>query len=147
MDNPETGDVSFEARGRTFTLRYTTGAFVALERYLDRGIIDIYDELAMWSPKFDMTTRKPIPEKPEETLARLRKLLVGFIRALFWAGFHDRHPEVTVDEAGDIMTEIGGMMAGYRLVVEGLSNSRTAAEGEKSPPPKRPSSRRTGSAS
>lgn len=148
MDNPETGDVSFQAQGQTFTLRYTTAAFVALESYLDRGIVDIYEELAKWSPKFDPATLKPLPEQPEETLARVRKMRVGFMRALFWAGFHDLHKDVTVDDAGEIMTEIGGMMAVYRLVVEGLGNSRASGvQGEKSRPPKRSTSRRTGSAS
>jgi hypothetical protein len=145
MDNPETGDVSFQAQGRTFTLRYTVGAFVALENFLDRGIIDIYDELATWSPPFDPETRKPVAETPEQVRRRVKNMRVGFMRAVFWAGLHDQHREVTLDQAGDLMTEIGGMMAAYRLVVQGISLSKSPAGSEDSArPPKRPSRGRTG---
>ena len=136
MDNPQTGDVSFQARGQTFTLRYTTSAFAALENYLDRGIIDILEELQTWSPKFDPKTQKPIPETAEQSLARIRKLRVGFMCAVFWAGFHDLHREVTFDEAGEIMTEIGGMMAAYKLVVEGISNAQVPGGGGNARPQK-----------
>lgn len=145
MDNPETGDVSFEARGKRYTLRYTTAAFVSLEAHLDRGIFDIYEELATWSPQFDPKTKKPVPESDEQTLARIRKLRVGFMRALFWAGFHDLHRDVTVDEAGEIMKEIGGMMAAYRLVVEGISAAQQPPQAEAAGrPPKRSAKGQTG---
>lgn len=148
MDNPETGDVSFAARGKTFTLRYTTAAFIALEVYLDRGVVDILDELSQWSPPFDPETRKPLPETPEALRARIKGLRAGFMRAVFWAGFHDLHRDVTIDDAGEIMTEIGGMMSVYRLVVEGIAASQNPATGESPRPPKGSGKKgRTGSAS
>lgn len=146
MDNPETGDVSFECEGKSYTLRYTTAAFVALESYLDRGIVDIYDELSRWSPKFDPVTRKPIPETPKETIDRAKGMRLGFMRALFWAGMHDLHREVTVDEAGEIMTKIGGMTAAFALVMRGVANSQSdSSAGSAVPRPlKRSAARRRG---
>lgn len=146
MDNPETGDVSFEARGRTFTLRYTTAAFVALEAFLDRGIIDIFDELRTWLPKYDPTTMRPVAETEQDVLARVKTLRLGFMRAVFWAGFHDMHRNVSVDEAGEIMEEIGGMMAAYQLVAQGISSAKSSG-GSQPRPPKGRARRRTGSAS
>ncbi len=149
MDNPETGDVSFEANGRTYVLRYTTAAFVALEAHLDRGILDIYEELATWSPPFDPATRLMLPETPEQLVARVKTMRLGFMRALFWAGFHDLHPEVTIDQAGELLKAVGGMMAAYKLVVEGVSRAQPrGGEGASARPPRGPAGRRrTGSAS
>lgn len=148
MDNPETGDVSFEANGKTYVLRYTTAAFVALEAYLDRGIIDIYEELSTWSPPFDPEKKVALAETPQQILARVKKMRLGFMRAVFWAGFHDRHRDVTIDQAGELMESIGGMMVAYKLVVEGVSHSHARGQEGAARPPKGPSGRRrTGSVS
>jgi hypothetical protein len=141
MDNPETGDVSFEARGRTFTLRYTTAAFCALEEHLDRGMFDILEELGSWAPKFD-AKGKPLPETAEETSARVRRMRLGFCRAVFWAGFHDRHPEITIEQAGELMSEVGGMIGAMNLISKGMEAAQPK-KGENAParPPRRANGR------
>jgi len=148
MDNPETGDVSFEANGKTYVLRYTTAAYVALEAHLDRGIIDIYEELSTWSPPFDPAKQAPLKETPEQLVARVKRMRLGFMRALFWAGFHDLHREVTIEQAGELMETIGGMMEAYRLVVGGVSQSQArVGDGAARPPKGAAGRRRTGSTS
>lgn len=142
MDNRELGEVSFEASGETYTLRYSQGAFIALEEHLNRGILDIFDELISWGPKRDKNG-KPLSETQAEIEARVKRMRLGFCRSLFWAGFHDLHKDVSIERAGELMNQIGGMMGAYKLVVEGFSASWPAtAEGKsEARPPKRSSSR------
>ncbi|MBR1193239.1 hypothetical protein [Bradyrhizobium sp. AUGA SZCCT0160] len=138
MDNKENGEVSFEASGKSYTLRYTDGAFIALEEYLDRGIFDIFGELLSWGPKFD-AKGKPLPETQADVEARMKKMRLGFCRAVFWAGFHDLHKDVTIEQAGTIMKDIGGVLGVYALIVNGFAAALPDSKGEsEARPPKRP---------
>lgn len=144
MDNPETGDVSFEAQGQRFTLRFTTAAFIALEDQIGRGMLDILDEMQSWAPKLD-AKGKMVPETADETKARMGRVRLGFLRAVFWAGFHDRHPEITIEQAGDLMVFIGGMLGTLNLVARGIQAAQPKVESvPPRPPRRRPNARRTG---
>lgn len=138
MDNKENGEVSFEAGGQKYTLRYSDGAFIALEEHLGRGIFDIFDELLSWGPPFD-GKGKPLPETKAEVEARMKRMRLGFCRSLFWAGFHDLHKDVTIEKAGTLMKEVGGMMGVYSLVAEGFAVAMPGGKGQsEARPPKKP---------
>lgn len=151
MDNREIGEVSFAAGGRQFTLRYTSAAWIALEEYLGRGMFDLLDELLSYSPPFD-GKGKPLPESDAVRMQRLKKMKLGFVRALFWAGFHDRHKDVTIEQAGELMEEVGGMIGAYQLIMAGAAaaqptNENASGATQAARPRKRPTGSRTGAAS
>lgn len=127
MDNPMKGEVTFEAAGKTHTLVFSTNASCALEAHLDRGIADVLDEIGTWAQKTD-AKGIPIPETMEQMKARAKLVRVSLVRALFWAGLSDHHPELTIEDAGKLMTEIGGMNATVQLLTSGLTASQPDAE-------------------
>lgn len=89
MANPHRGEVSFEADGATYTLRYSANSLCELEESLGRGVIEITRELASW---------KDSPEK----------IRFGLIRAVFWAGLREHHPELDLKAAGELILAAGG---------------------------------------
>lgn len=139
------GEVSFAAGDKTYTLVFSNNAFCALEKHLNRGIFEIYEEIASWSPKLD-AKGKPLPETKGEMEARAKRIRLGFCRALFWAGLSERHPELTLEEAGALMTDAGGLIGVMNLISTGVSASHPAPEAGSSRPKKGPR-RGTGSAS
>lgn len=76
--NPHKGEVEFEARGETWTLRYSTNAICALEDDLDMGVEDIIERL-QGSPRMSL------------------------VRAVFRAGLGD----VSAETAGDLVDAVG----------------------------------------
>jgi len=150
MDNREIGEVSFVAGGRQYTLRYTSAAWIALEEHLGRGMFDVLDELLSYSPPFD-AKGKALPETHAATIQRLKRMKLGFIRAVFWAGFHDGHKDVSLEQAGDLMKEVGGMVGAYNLIMTGAAAAQPeqgkAGVGSPPRPRRRSSGSRTGSAS
>lgn len=85
MANPNKGEVSLVAGDTTYTLRFTTNAICALEELLGgRTITQIGNELNS-TEGMQMATA----------------------RAVVWAALLDRHPDVEVLDAGDIMTVAG----------------------------------------
>lgn len=144
MDNREIGEVTFTANDQIYTLRYTSSAWVALEAYLDRGMMDILEELMVYAPPRD-AKGNPVSEDNAATLKRIKRWRLGFVRALFWAGFHDRHKDVTIEDAGDMMDQVGGMVGVYNLVMAGVAAAQPAAkEGAGKSPPSRPRVRANG---
>ena len=118
MANPHKGELTFEADGTTYTLHYTHDALVELEDQLDRGIISIVSELERWT------------KDPE--LVRL-----SMVRAIFWAGLHDHHPEIDIKAAGELITKAGGLMVVLAMAGEGLGRAFGVPEMKGSRPPKR----------
>lgn len=84
MANPHRGEVGFDADGKEWLLRYSTNALCTLE-----------DDL-------DISTGELVEKMQQPSGVRMSTL-----RAVFWAGLQDHHPEVTKEQAGDLMTEIG----------------------------------------
>jgi hypothetical protein len=132
MGNPEKGEVSFQAGGETYTIVFSNNAWCVLEAHLDRGILDIYSEIESWAPKTD-AKGKPIPETKEQEQARVKRIKLGFCRALFWAGLIDRHPDLTVKQAGEIMTSAGGLLPVMNLITTGILHSQPEASGTPRP--------------
>jgi len=84
MTNIARGAVTFEAGGRTYTLSYSVNALCELEIALGEGIGQLAARLA----------------DPDN-------LKVNVLRTFVWGGLRDHHAELTEEDAGRLMTEIG----------------------------------------
>lgn len=88
MANPHRGETSVEIGGKTYVLCYGMNACAELENHLGRSFPEIVAELQSWK------------ENPE-------RIRVTTVRALLWAGLRRRHSSVTLEQAGDLIDEIG----------------------------------------
>lgn len=84
MPNKLRGEVALQAGEKTYTLHLSVNALCALENEVGRGANEIFVDLDKGN-----------------------KVKVGTIRAIVWAALTDNHPEITLKEAGAIITEIG----------------------------------------
>lgn len=84
MANKHRGEVGFSVDETDYTLRYSTNALCAMEDALDLGVNAVALLLA----------------DPSQVRMRI-------VRAVFWAGLTDRHPEISQADAGDIISAIG----------------------------------------
>lgn len=103
MANREKGEVSFEAQGKTWTLRFSTNALCELEDATGKGAMAVAEEM----------------NDPE-------RVRIKTLRAMFWAGLTDNH-DIDVKAAGDLMNEIGVDKAGL-LIGEAFQASFPDAE-------------------
>jgi len=111
MANANRGEVSFRVDGKEYTLRYSTNALCELEDKLDLGIHEIAQRLAN-----------------KETL-RLK-----MVRAVLWAGLRDHHPDLTIEEAGELVSK-AGMVDLLDKVGEAFTRSFGGGEGTEARPP------------
>jgi hypothetical protein len=86
VSNPLKGEVEFEADGKTYTLRYSADAICNLEEKAGRGFPVIAGELM----------------DPDTTSLRL-------VRMAIWAGLREHHPDITLQQAGELILAAGGM--------------------------------------
>lgn len=84
MANPHKGEVGFEVDGKEWVLRYSANALCTLEDELDMGTAALVAEL----------------QKPDG-------VRMATLRTVFWAGLQDRQQDVTREQAGELMSEIG----------------------------------------
>lgn len=111
MANRERGEVELKAGEKSYTLRLSYNAIAEIETLLDKGINDIAEML-----------RDP------------KDFRIGTWRAVLWGALRDRHPEVDLLTAGEIMGQ-----AGVDSVVSALGDAMTLAFPEREPgenPPK-----------
>lgn len=111
------GEASFELDGRTVTLVYDNDAFCAVEDAAGgRSFLEVLEEF--------------------QTGNGGRKPRLGSLRALLWAGFVAKHPEVTLSDAGDMI------MSGNEAALEAMGKAIEAAmpeapdDGTANPPKK-----------
>jgi len=143
MANPHRGEVGFEAGGVSYVLRFSINAICELENLLNRGFLDITDEMATWSPPAG-ADGKPKSETVLETVDRLRRIRAGTVRAVFWASLRDSRKDITVDQVGDLIEtpEIGGMMGALLLISRSLAAAQPPAR--PTPPAQKKRDRRGG---
>lgn len=84
MANPQRGEKSFEAFGKTWTLRLDINALCALEDALGYGTDDLKNKMT------DPSAQK-----------------IRIMRTLMWAALTSRHSDITQEKAGEIIGEIG----------------------------------------
>jgi hypothetical protein len=106
MANPHRGEVSFEADGKTWTMVFTTNAICELEA-------ETGESIHAFGSKLDAPSMK-------------------MVRVMVWAALRPRHPEITIEAAGDIMDAIGVEKAG-NLVSRAMSLLFTEAKGKPGP--------------
>ena len=86
MANPIKGEVVFEASGQTYTVVYSIDAICTLETMLDKPLRQIAQQIDQGR--------------------------ITAQRAALWAGLHERHPKVTLREAGELIPLIKGRNVG-----------------------------------
>lgn len=79
MANPARGEVAFTVADTEYTLKYSTNAICELEERLDKGLNVI--------------------------VANMERLTT--VRALLWAGLRAKHPDVTIQQAGELIDKVG----------------------------------------
>ena len=93
------GDVSFEAGGQTYRLRYSINALCDMEEALGMGVRDFY------------------------RLVSSGDLRMTHVRGAFWAGLRQHQPSITKAQAGDIIQALGGVDAATELLGEALTRA------------------------
>lgn len=86
MSNAPRGTVTLEVGGKVYTLRLTINAICELEDALS-------------------TPNKPVTFK--EITEAAEKGSLRHVRAVFWAALLERHPEMTLKDAGALISEVG----------------------------------------
>lgn len=84
MANPHRGDVDLVAGGETYRLRLDINAIAELEEHTGQSINEIAAALN------DTATMR-----------------MSLARAVFWGATRSTHPELSISDAGDIMSEAG----------------------------------------
>jgi hypothetical protein len=84
MGNPHRGEVSLPAGDNTHVIRFTMNSICRLEDHLGKPVTEIAALL--------------------QNPAGFR---MGMARAILWAGLLDKNPEITLETAGDIATDVG----------------------------------------
>lgn len=107
MANREKGEVSFEASGKTWTLKMGTNAWCLVE-----------SELGVDMSKID-----------------LNDLSMTRTRVFFWATLRHHHKDVSVEQAGELMDDIGTARS-VQLMTEALALQAPEAKAGDARPPK-----------
>lgn len=79
--NPVKGESSFVADGKTYTLRFTFESLVQVEQHFGKRIVRVFGDL--------------MSSEDGPALADLRFVV--------WQGLRHHHPEMTVEQAGDVI--------------------------------------------
>jgi hypothetical protein len=103
-NNPHRGELALEAGGRQLTLQYTQNSLVELEGVLGMGIVKIINEMQAWTQDSE-------------------RIRLSWVRALFWAGLIRHHPSITLEEAGELITEAGGLSAVLTVTGEAMQRA------------------------
>ena len=88
--NRETGEVTFEAGGRTYTLVLDLNAMTTVEGHFSTPEVHV-----------------PLPV----ILDHMNRGSVTHMRVFLWAALHEKHPELTLEEVGRLVTQAGGLAA------------------------------------
>lgn len=113
--NPLKGEVAFEVSGATYTLVYSINSLCTLEDRLDLTVQQIGERMS--------------------TAMRL-----SFLRQVFHGGLTSHHPQVTEEQAGELIQDLGVPRAG-ELIADAFF--KAFADGKESAAP-RPRKAKTG---
>ncbi len=116
MANKLKGEVSFQSGEKTYTMRFSANALCELEDALEMGVNTVATQLA----------------NPESMRLKM-------VRVVFWAGLRDHHPEITLHQAGEIITDVsltaamGLVSKAFELAFQDNSKAHPQRPGSKSP--------------
>lgn len=97
MTNPHRGQATFTVDGKTYTMRGSIDAICALESISGKGMIAIIRELS----------------DPE-------LMSLSLTRQVLWAMLQEHHPEMTLQDAGELIPAAGGLKAITKSIEEAL---------------------------
>jgi Phage tail tube protein, GTA-gp10 len=83
--NPHKGDTELIVGSKQYMLRYSHSALVKLEKQLDKGLVQVLQEMSA----------------PEQ-------MRIGTIVAMLWAGLQKHQPTMSMDDAADLLDDIEG---------------------------------------
>lgn len=118
MGNPHNGEASFQVEGKTYALRFSADAICQMEDALGLGIMAIAAEMSSW-------VKDP------------SRISMKFVRAVFWAGLQDSHPDVDLKAAGDLLIKAGGVIGASALIDQAFTLAFPQAETKGARPRKR----------
>lgn len=110
MANLMRGEVSFEASGKTWTMKMGTGAMCEIEAATNKSISEIGSSLG--NPKTASIT---------------------LLRTVFWGSLQHHHVGTSVKDCDDLIDEIGMVRAG-QLVGEAFQSALPKKAGAARPP-------------
>lgn len=110
MANKHRGEVSLQALGQTWKLRFSTNSLCELEEQAGEPLQSLAGKM----------------DNPET--AR-----IGTLRAILWAGLLDNHEGITLRQAGDIIDDLGTADAGAKIG-EAFQLAFPEADGKANPP-------------
>lgn len=114
MANPQRGGVSFEASGKTWTMKIGTNAMCEIEEATGKAIAEVGRLLG------------------NEQTASMKLL-----RAVFWGSLQDHHEGISLKECSDMMDEVGVDVIGQKIG-EAFQAAFPQAKAGGSRPPKAP---------
>lgn len=126
MANPIRGEVGFDVSVpgesgevvKTYTLRFSANAICELEESVDKSIVALLTEMASWV------------DAPE-------KMRMSVVRLMFWAGLRDRHPDVDLKAAGELILAAGGIVRASELIMTAVERAFPAPKTKGARPPNR----------
>lgn len=92
MANKERGEVSFEASGKTWTMKVGTGAMCDIEAATGKSITEV-----------------------GKALGNAETASITLLRTVFWASLQDKHEGTTIKECGALIDEITVSRAGQMI--------------------------------
>lgn len=92
MANPVRSEVAFKVEDVEYTLKFSTNAMCELEERLNKGLNAIVGNMERLST----------------------------VRALLWAGLQSKHPDITMQKAGEIIDQCG-MPAATAIIGKALN--------------------------
>lgn len=114
MANPHKGEVSFEVEGKQYVLSFSANALCEMEDVLNLGVSEI-------ASRFE----------------QVDKLRIKTVRAVFWAGLTDKHPDLTIKGAGDLIGKLT-LPKAIELIGEAFTLAFPAPEASDDPRPRNP---------
>ena len=103
MANQERGEVPIAIGGRSYTLRLSINSICELEGELERRHLD---------------------SNYQTFFVKVRDGSIGAARLLLWACLRDKHPNVTVDDVGGFMEELGDLSAIFQALSQAMGVSQ-----------------------
>jgi Phage tail tube protein, GTA-gp10 len=102
MSNTVRGKIDFEVGGSSYSLHFTAN-----------GMCELEDAAGCSAMAF----LKRLEASAADDLS------FGDVRLLFWAGLQEHHPELTVRDAGALMTSVGGIGGAMELAGRAVAES------------------------
>ena len=121
MTNPHKGEVELKAGDQVYTLRYSIDAICSLEGTVGKGFAVIATEMSDVS-----------------------KMTLTMVRQVLHAGLQERHPDVSLKQAGELIIGAGGAAVVTLKISEAFGRAFPDPEASGTPRPPNRAARRAG---